>query len=191
MTTAKYEYLYNSKETTGKYQTSILLKHFTNLSKLDVLEIGIGNATKRAEFAKSFNSYTGIEPDNELFNLSVTANSNIIMLNIAVEQIDTSKQYDVVIFMNSFHFLNLETTADVLSKIVKIGGIVLIEEPFILPTNWGSDKLNASSIDFDVEMWQYKRTKLKTAKKFLLENMNNNFKVSCYGPQKYVLIRNS
>lgn len=197
MISQKYDYLSSCKSTKfPSHQLSTILDFFEDLQNIDVMEIGIGNITNRIEFAKLFRSYTAIEPNGKLFELStkicINSNSNILLLNIDINNIDISKKYDIIIFINVFHLLNYSDIMGLLSTIVKPRGIILIEEPFVVPSGWGSKFLNKDSEDFDLGIWTKKRDLLKSTKKFLLESkiVRNYFEVMYRCPQTYILIHN-
>ena len=70
---AGYEYLENQEVKLVQVYPAfiqIVNKYFDKLDNLDVLEVGIGNSLNRIPKSKLFKSYTGIEQNEKLVELS-------------------------------------------------------------------------------------------------------------------------
>lgn len=172
-----YEYLKKSglKELPepAKYVTTVLEKYFDNFDNLDVLEVGIGNARRTIKLAKMFNSYTGLEPHDELYEISTKNckkhDCNMEIINKTIETYETDKKYDIIIFINAFHYIDL-SKIDRVFNLLKDNGILYIKEPTPVPKGWGAPRLNIDSPEFIERAWNRKKNMLLDASQFLTEN---------------------
>lgn len=141
-----------------------------NKDKLSALEIGTGLGNKSILLANKFKSYTGLEPNinyyNE-FNKRCEDNYKIKIFNESFEKYasKTNEKFDILIFINSFQFINLEKIIENINKILNENGIIFIHYPHIRPFGWGSDTFNENSLLFNEELWiQFKENLIKHRK---------------------------
>lgn len=190
----KYRYRYLNTKTGGKfsmlkkqtdlipvpeYMTNILNNY--NTKNLDVLDIGIGNALRAINLAPRFKSYTGLEQDNQFIqearNNCKLHKSSIKFICKPLEYLETQTSYDMIIFFNSFHFVDPNKSMPILSKLLTSNANIIIDEPKPIP-NMSSDKLNKSSSQFDPVLWKDKENKLIKAVDFLnVKAKDYNFKI--------------
>ena len=159
-----FDYLKESKPLNYKYLIELINSEFRKTENLDVLEVGTGNALKSISLSKIFNSYDGLEPDEEMYKLSIKncqkTNCKIEIFNTGIEDFQTNKKYDLILFANSFHFVEPKPTLEKLSDLLKEGGKVIIDEPKPEPYGWGLPKFNKDSNQFDPQLWERKKKRL-------------------------------
>lgn len=181
-----------------EYQLELISKHLPDFPNSDALEIGVGNARRSMGLSKLFKSYTGIEPSDNLFKLSQKNckdnNCTIKLINDDIISFTTNDTFDIIILINTFHFVPAEHSVKKFYKLLNKGGIVLVDEPKPIPKGWGSPKLNEDSGQFNPKVWKRKETSLNNAKNYLLEETEDlGFECEFYDehPRRnvFVLIR--
>lgn len=171
-----YEYLENKKKVVLSYDiSSIFSKYFDDFTRLDVLEIGIGNVIKSIYIEQLFGfmSYDGLEPYNKLYELArkncQEEKCNVNIINSDFEQYNTTKKYDVIMMFNVFHFFEeYNHMLDKMLSMLKKGGIIFIDHPKAIPVGWGDSRLNEDSPDFNRVIWDKNKKRLDNIKKYLI-----------------------
>lgn len=191
---AKYKYLHNLKILeVKKYQINIFNKYYSKLDDLDVIEFGVGNAAKSIRLSELFNTYVGVEPDETLYKLAKSNceihDCKIKLINTSAEDYNKSDKHDIIIFINTFHFVNNMELLRIIKKSLKLSGIVYIEEPKPIPRGWGSPSLNKSSPEFDVKKWNIKKNNLIKSKQFIMNNLTEyGLNVDYYDIKKDIFV---
>lgn len=152
----------------------LALAPIDELSRKCVLEIGGGTGVRSIPLARYFNKYHVLEPDKVLYNRlvdnCVTFESNIIDHNVRLSDFDQKDMlFDVVICINSFHFLDFQHDYERIMKMLAPNGILYIQEKKPEPHGWGDNKLNRSSHLFNVKSWNQKVRDLDKVNTFLME----------------------
>lgn len=151
-----------------------LLKLLKNSKNQDALEVGVGNLRKSIKLSELFKSYTGLEPELKFYNRSKEIckihNCKIKLVNSTIEEFKTKKKFDVILFFNVFHFVDTKIIMNILLKLLKPKGKIIVSEPKPIPRNWGSSELNQDSPDFNPKFWNRKKNILLFIKDFLIKN---------------------
>ena len=181
-----YKYLHKLRTIpVPEYQLKLFKKYLNILDNKNVLEVGIGNAMRSVPLSKLFKSYIGIEPNEKLFKLAKENckqnDCSMIIKNTNIDDFESNNEYDMIIFINVFHFLNKEKTASKLFNLLETDGIIFIDEPKPIPKGWGMPALNKDSGSFDPMLWTRKKQILESIKDFLLHKTRNiGFKTDHY-----------
>ena len=168
-----YEYLDKPKILLPKVGRLVAMfeEKLGDLSKVDALEVGIGNGRLGVALSPNFRSYVGLEPNERLRGISQRLCQEhgcpMEVVGGMVEDMDTARKFGLVLFVNSFHFTDMRTVMGKLKDMVVEGGMVYVKEPKIKPEGWGSDVLNEGSDKYDEEVWQRKKRRLEAVKRFL------------------------
>lgn len=189
---AQFSYLKNLKIINVKqYQIDIFSEYFPDLQNLDAIEFGAGNASKSIKLAELFNNYVAVEPNKILHSLAKKNCKNhdcsIKLINSNIENYNSNKKYDLIIFINTFHFIENIDLLKVINNNLKSYGIIYIEEPKPIPKGWGSPLLNISSPEFNEKKWNMKKNKLLEKKNFLMNNMEE-YNVDYYDMAKNIFV---
>jgi len=135
-----------------------------SLKKMHVLEIGIGNGNKSIPISSKFKSYYGIEKSTPIYNnfLSLCKNHkcNIKSFNMNLtEFVDyTTKKFDMIILINTIHFIGVTELLLQSSKILKKNGYIIIQNPHEIAYGWGDKELVQDSELFNESVWlKYKK----------------------------------
>jgi len=149
-----------------------LLKKFSNhaeLEKCEILEVGCGNGRFASLLAPSVSKYYGIDPDKERIGLAKKLPEAEFKVGTA-ENIPYDKQFDIVFFANSWHFVNdYEKAISEVKRVLKEKGILVILEPTENTNTWASKALVKGDPAFNEEMHKKKIARLKHAEKQLEE----------------------
>ena len=110
-----------------------------NTRELTAIEIGAGHGIHTKIFVNSFKKYFATEPNDSLYglleNLKTDKYNNLHTIQCGCEDFEIAgkKQFDFVIFTNSFQFTDHVICKQKIDEILKINGYLLIilpNEPF-------------------------------------------------------------
>jgi ubiquinone/menaquinone biosynthesis C-methylase UbiE len=159
----------------NRWKRDYLTKKFgehVDLLNSEILEIGIGNGRFGFLLADSFKKYYGIDPDEDYLEIArknTTCERVEYKLGRA-EEIPFKKQFDIVFYANSWHYVkNFDKALDETARVLKPEGIVAILEPEEKSTIWANPKLNFGSPEFDPRALACKMAELEIAEKALRE----------------------
>lgn len=105
------------------------------LHDVDILEIGIGNPNNGSiEISNRFaKTYTGLEPDRYFYELGLgickELKCKIKLINTSLENFVSKDKFDVILFKNSIHFMNIAEIIGIIKKIMKPNGHIVISHP--------------------------------------------------------------
>lgn len=160
-----------------------------------VLEIGAGNGLMTYSIAPFAKWYTAIEPSQQMIDSGKELNKSFGLKNL--EWIKAKGEnlprhlygvYDLVIFSNSFHFLeNYEKGLIQAILALKPGGIIWILEPNKM---FASPKLQPNHPKFDKKIYDRKMKILKRARHFLKSIGTKDLEILHYSknPDKVVFV---
>ena len=140
-----------------------LEKYFSDKSKLDILEIGVGVGSVLDEFrteAKTNNievNLLGTEYSSECINQCNNRNIATIQGN-AQSVLAENRKFDVIILSHVFeHFIDLGNELNILKKLLKPDGLLYIEVPGILK-NHNKPYYDFSFLGYSVHAHMYNFT---------------------------------
>jgi ubiquinone/menaquinone biosynthesis C-methylase UbiE len=118
-----------------EYQIGILqmYKKDKELSSLNALEIGIGNALDSILLSKQFKSYTGVDSKESSIKKAIENcekhSCKIDFIHSKMKDLTKDKVYDYILIKNNYHKINdygkaLDTLLDILDD----DGVILIDE---------------------------------------------------------------
>jgi tRNA G46 methylase TrmB len=151
------------------------------LKKMQVLEIGIGNGNKTIPISNKFKSYYGIEESTQIYNTFLSLcqdhKCNIKSFNMNLTDFInyTSKKFDMIILINTIHFIGVTELLQQASKILKKNGYIIIQNPHEIAYGWGDKKLVQDSELFNESIWLKYKKNLEKCYNELYHN-NNLFK---------------
>lgn len=115
------------------YQTGIIEMYFDDLSQLDALEIGVGDASESIAMSKLFRSYTGQETNKSKLakakKLCVKYSCRITFTDKSIDDLSIKEEPDVILLYNQLNSIDLSKVLDILTSIVDQDGIILIDQP--------------------------------------------------------------
>lgn len=142
-----------------------VINHTENMS---CLEIGVGNLLSSIPLSEIFKSYTGIEPDPKLFELSQSnCKSNtckIHLLQTSFTDFIPDQKYDVISMFNVSFLLKYSEFKNYLYKMLNMlskNGLIYIQNPSIHSNRWGDSRLNKNSPDYNKELRRNRQKRLK------------------------------
>tara|TARA_B100000029_G_scaffold373436_1_gene367683 strand:- start:338 stop:940 length:603 start_codon:yes stop_codon:yes gene_type:complete len=143
---------------------TIIEKHIS-LTDKEILDIGCGTGNMGFHIGSLVKTFTGIDPNENYIKIAnknkINFNKNLIFKVGSFENIPLNKKFDIVIANNSFHFSkNKDLALKTVHNFLKKGGYFFIFEPN-KNSNWGSDKLNRNSENFDEKIFNQKMIDLK------------------------------
>lgn len=147
------------------------IKKYRNPASSIALEIGIGNGRFVILLADKFKEYWGIDPDEKYIHIAQENTSKFTSVHLRLgkaESIPLKKKFDVILFINSWHFTDNEKALIEVKKSIKENGIVLISEP-TENSKFAASTLQKGHPDFDEKKFNFKLKKLKKAANFLKE----------------------
>lgn len=150
-------------------------KYLLNIFKLNVLEVGIGVGHRTINFAKLFNNYYALEPDNDIYKICkeniLKNNSNIKLFNIDFEKffLENKIKFDLVILENVIHLIGYIKLISLLKKFNN-NIFIIIKNPIPKPFNWGNKEFCIDSNKFNKIKW----IKFKNYLDTIYENINNS-----------------
>lgn len=158
-----------------KYMVDIMNKYVKKQYK--ILDIGMGNGLQYGIKLSHDKYYVGLEPFDKLYAVAKKNckkfNCNIKIINKTFDDYSSTKKFNIILFINSFHFIhNFEKTIKKAYNFLDKDGIIIIKEPRSVPYGWASNKLNKESDEFDKIIWNKKKNILKKTKEYLLEQPN-------------------
>jgi trans-aconitate methyltransferase len=179
----------------------LLNQHIKDFSKLNTLEVGIGDAIKSINRSPPFKSYTGLEPNKSSYtnaqNNCIQHNTPISLINTNLEDYNTTDKFDLIIFVLAFHFLNdKEAMFNKCLDMLDSRGVIYIEEFKAQPDErWEYPNFDLESRQFDYLEWTQKTFLLRETNIFLLQNLkgNPNVNVNYYDLENkdiYIITKN-
>ncbi len=164
---------------TGPTQKNIerrdyILKKFSKyleLAKCEILEVGCGNGRFGILLAPSVAKYYGIDPDKDYIELARKTKPENAEYKIGrAENIPYEKQFDIVFYANSWHFVkDYEQAIKETKRVLKDNGILVILEPTEHTNTWAAKTLVKGDPAFNEELYKKKIARLNYAKKILEE----------------------
>ena len=157
-------YLHKGKELTrNPLLDKFLEKYKHGLKEYKSIEIGAGNLLNSIPISHYFTKYDAIEPDQVLYNIGKRNieryESSIDLRN--EEFSDCKEEYDLVIFINSIHFID---TALLRAK------YILVIHPKYDGDNFGDTRLNRNSDNFNLVLWHKNKSQLEKYERFIRDN---------------------
>jgi|SRR3989338_1693968 len=134
-----------------------------------VLEVGIGNGRFVVLLADKFKEYWGIDLDETYLDIARENASKLMNVHLqlgAAENIGIKKKFDVILFINSWHFTDNVKALKEVKGVIEKDGILLICEPTEKST-FAATTLQREHPDFDKNKFNLKLKKLKKAATFL------------------------
>jgi SAM-dependent methyltransferase len=167
-----FEYLHSQNEFKHNILLDDLLNRLSNkLRKYRCLEVGSGNSLLSIPIAKLFRSYYAIEPDKALFDIATNNinkyGSNIKLFNVNFDNFIQNKKFNIILFVNSFHFINLETILDKIKK-----SYIIILHPRYDSNSFGDKRLNRNNPMFDEIIYEKNKKNLTKYENFIIANFN-------------------
>jgi hypothetical protein len=150
----------------------VLERYKDKLKKYRCLEIGGGNLLSSIPISRYFKSYDVVEPDIKLCGLGKdnieVYDSDITLHCDSMEHFleTTEKEFDIMIFINSIHFLDLKKFR---ANIKKCKYFIVIH-PTYYSTNFGDPRLNRGEEEFDEELWKSNKKILDRYEIFITKN---------------------
>lgn len=156
----------------GNYLINKLSK-YVEPSASDILEIGIGKGKFGLLLANSVSRYFGIDIDKEQVEIAKSdprRGENVTYKAGNAENIPFARQFDVIFYSKSWHFIkNPQKALEEAKRVLHPDGIIAILEPTEKTTNWSSPKLIRGSPEFDETYLKQKLEKLKRGRQAILE----------------------
>lgn len=147
----------------NKYKRDYLIRKFSDyvdLASADFLEIGIGNGRFGYLLGERVAHYYGIDIDEEYVRIAegnIHKGANVTYKVGSAEEIPFERQFDVVFYAQSWHFINdFQIALKEAERVLKSNGIVAILEPSEKSRNWASPKLRPRCPEFDEIAFQKK-----------------------------------
>lgn len=171
----KFEYLYNQNTLEPSPILINMFEQFKDkFKKYKCLEIGGGNLLSSIPNTKYFKSYDVIEPNVKLYEIA-KFNVNKFESNIQLhcDTFDhfletTDKKFDIMVFFNSIHFINIQHLQKYLNK----SKYFIVVHPLYNNNLFGDTRLNRGSENFDEELWNKEKIHLEKYELFI-----KNYKV--------------
>lgn len=168
-----YSYLHKKNNLNYRYRNRLQsLIHSTE--NLSCLEIGIGNALSSIPLSEMFKTYTGIEPDPKLFQLSQencqVHSCRIRLLHQSFTDFVPDQNYDVITMFNVSFLLKPKLFEHYLQKMASIlsqNGIIYIQNPSIHSNRWGDARLNKNSPEYNKELRRNRQAQLKHVRRII------------------------
>ena len=128
---------------------------YVELSQSDLLEIGIGKGRFGLLLAQSVARYYGTDVKKELVEIAIADSNkgdNVTYKIGNAENIPFSRQFDIIFYSLSWHFIkNTEKALEEAKRVMHPDGIVAILEPSENTTEWANLRLTKGSPEFDEE----------------------------------------
>ncbi|HLD79528.1 MAG TPA: class I SAM-dependent methyltransferase [Candidatus Nanoarchaeia archaeon] len=159
------------------------IKRYKQPATSTVLEVGIGNGRFVILLADHFREYWGIDNDSEYINAAKANTKEIRNLHLQLgkaESIPFKQRFDIILFINSWHFTDNEKALGEVKKAIKKDGIVFISEP-TKDSKFAASVLQKEHPDFDEKKFNLKLKRLEKAASFLEEQ--NYFEIVEEGMQ--------
>ena len=156
----------------NRYKRDYLIGRFSNyvgFSSADFLEIGIGNGRFGYLLGERVAHYYGIDIDEEYVRIAegnIPEEANVTYKVGSAEDVPFDKQFDVIFYAQSWHFINdFQKALKEAERVLKSDGIVAILEPSENSRNWASPKLRRGSKEFDEIAFQKKLLDLERGRR--------------------------
>ena len=137
----------------NKYVRDCLINKFQKymeLSKTDLLEIGIGNGRFGSLLGNKVKHYSGIDPDVEYVRIAKTnipKDADIIYKVGSAENIPFNKKFDILFYPFSWHFIgDFHKALEEANRVLRVNGVIVILEPTEEAKNWADSRLNKDEI---------------------------------------------
>jgi predicted O-methyltransferase YrrM len=175
-----YNYLNTNKHPSDRNR-NILQSIIPNTQHLSCLEIGVGNSLSSIPLSEIFQSYTGIEPDYKLFQLSKENcqlySCKIQLVNQSFTDFHPETIYDMIIMINVSFLLKYSEFESYLYKMLNMlskNGIIYIQNPSIHSNRWGDSRLNKNNPEYNKELRRNRQKRLKENRKMIKKFCQDN-----------------
>lgn len=160
----------------NRYMKQILQERFERYSfplhNSEILEIGIGNGRFGALFANQFKHYYGVDRDEEYIQLAranIPKGANITYLTANAEALPFNKKFDILLYANSWHFLNHKKALKEAERVLDDLGVIVIMEPTRETKRWADPRLREDAKEFEPESLRKKIDALEKGRKAIQE----------------------